>query len=56
MQLVCKLAEEHKVPSEDWESLVWHNGKLFSGSTSNGNVKVWKLVNIKKTIKNGVKN
>lgn len=40
MQLVCKLTDEAKVPGEDWDSLMWHNGKLFSGSYANGNVKV----------------
>lgn len=40
MKLVCQLKEEDKVKGEDWDSLMWHNGKLFSASYSNGNIKV----------------
>ncbi|ODN04122.1 Myosin heavy chain kinase B [Orchesella cincta] len=39
MKVICKLSEEAKVPGEDWDSLMWHNGKLFSGGYANGKIK-----------------
>lgn len=41
MELLHKLPEDLKVPGEDWDSLMWLNGKLYSGSFSNGVVSVW---------------
>ncbi|OXA59317.1 zinc finger CCCH domain-containing protein 17-like [Folsomia candida] len=41
LKLVSKVSSEHLVSGEDWECLMWLNGKLYSAGYASGKIKVW---------------
>lgn len=40
LKLVSKVSSEHLVSGEDWECLMWLNGKLYSAGYASGKIKV----------------
>jgi hypothetical protein len=40
LKVVSQSEKSSQVPGEDWDVLLWHNGKLFTAGYANGSISV----------------